>query len=54
MTAQNAIHSATAIDFNALTRDEMSAVDQLILAKLSSKVELVNKIGYYLISNSGK
>ncbi len=57
MTAQNIIHSATAISFNAirqLTAEEMSAVDQLILAKLSSKVELVNKIGYYIISNGGK
>lgn len=48
---------ATTINFNAiknLTCDEMNAVDKLILATLSSKVELVNKIGYYIISNGGK
>ncbi len=54
MAMQNFIHSATTSDFNALTCDEMFAVDQLILAKLCSKVELINKIGCYIIGNGGK
>lgn len=51
------IDSLTLIDFNAitvLTSEEMQAVDQLIVTKLSSKVELINKIASYLISNGGK
>lgn len=57
MTTQESIHSATPIDFNAiknLIHNETAAVDKLILERLSSRVQLINEIGYYIISNGGK
>ncbi len=47
----------TTIDFNSikiLTAEEALKVDQLILEALSSEVELINKIGYYIIGSGGK
>ncbi|MCK5727695.1 MAG: polyprenyl synthetase family protein [Methylococcales bacterium] len=47
----------TTIDFNSikvLTTQEALEVDQLILKELSSEVELINKIGYYIIGSGGK
>ncbi|MGD0959511.1 MAG: polyprenyl synthetase family protein [Methylomonas sp.] len=45
------------IDFDSirnLTLHETQAVDQLILAELSSDVVLINQIGHYIIGNGGK
>jgi octaprenyl-diphosphate synthase len=45
------------INFDAirnLTLQETQAVDQLILAELSSDVVLINQIGHYIIGNGGK
>ncbi len=49
--------SKTTIDFNSikkLTENEAKAVDELILKELSSDVELINKIGHYIIGSGGK
>jgi octaprenyl-diphosphate synthase len=49
--------SKTTIDFNSikkLTENEAKAVDDLILEELSSDVELINKIGHYIIGSGGK
>lgn len=57
MASQDSLNSNTAIDFNHiknLTREEALAVDKLILEELSSDVELINKIGHYIIGNGGK
>ncbi|GAB4261004.1 MAG: octaprenyl diphosphate synthase [Methylomicrobium sp.] len=45
------------LDFNAikdLTAQESKAVDQLILAELSSDVVLINQVGHYIVGNGGK
>ena len=57
MASQDSVNSSSAIDFNRikeLTREEAKAVDNLILEELSSDVELINKIGHYIIGNGGK
>ncbi len=57
MASQDPQTSSPAIDFNhikELTRKEALAVDKLILEELSSDVELINKIGHYIIGNGGK
>lgn len=44
-------------DFEAirrLTRDEIEAVDQLILKELTSDVLLINQIGKYIVNSGGK
>ena len=49
--------SKTTIDFNSikkLTENEAKAVDDLILEELSSDVDLINKIGHYIIGSGGK
>lgn len=57
MASQDSQNAHSAIDFNLiknLTLKEMQAVDKLILEELSSDVELINKIGHYIIGNGGK
>ncbi|MDQ7090055.1 MAG: polyprenyl synthetase family protein [Methylococcales bacterium] len=57
MASQNSLEAPTPIDFTAiknLTHKEAQAVDQLILDELKSEVELINKIGHYIIGNGGK
>lgn len=57
MTLQNSLNARPSINFNAiknLTENEAKAVDELILKELSSDVELINKIGHYIIGNGGK
>lgn len=57
MTEPTATQASVTIDFDSirnLTRDESKAVDQLILAELSSDVVLINQIGHYIIGNGGK
>jgi len=49
--------SATGSDFDAvqlLLREESSAVDALILHRLSSDVVLINQLGAYIINSGGK
>lgn len=38
----------------ALTRDEIAAVDRLILQELTSDVVLINQIGKYIVNSGGK
>ncbi len=38
----------------ALTQDDMSAVNQLILKRLQSDVVLINQMGHYIINSGGK
>ncbi|QIW16659.1 octaprenyl diphosphate synthase [Pasteurellaceae bacterium RH1A] len=38
----------------ALSADDMQAVNQEILAQLNSEVPLINQLGYYIISGGGK
>ncbi|MCK5121058.1 MAG: octaprenyl diphosphate synthase [Methylococcales bacterium] len=57
MTAQKAANNSKPIDFDEiknLTKEEASAVDQLIINELSSDVLLINQIGHYIIGNGGK
>ncbi len=57
MTAQKAANNSKPIDFDEiknLTKEETSAVDQLIINELSSDVLLINQIGHYIIGNGGK
>lgn len=57
MTAQKAVNNSKPIDFDEiknLTKEEASAVDQLIINELSSDVLLINQIGHYIIGNGGK
>ncbi|MGF1725160.1 octaprenyl diphosphate synthase [Photobacterium nomapromontoriensis] len=45
------------MDFNAiqaLTADDMAAVDAKILAQLNSDVALINQLGFYIVSGGGK
>lgn len=37
-----------------LIKDDLSALDELILAHLNSKAPLINQLGFYLISSGGK
>ncbi|MGH8548665.1 MAG: octaprenyl diphosphate synthase [Methylococcales bacterium] len=49
--------NANQADFEAiraLTRDEIAAVDQLILEELTSDVVLINQIGKYIVNSGGK
>jgi octaprenyl-diphosphate synthase len=41
-------------DIRNLISDDIAAVDQLILERLSSDVVLINQIGHYIINNGGK
>ncbi len=57
MTAQNAEKKPKPIDFDGiknLTKEEASAVDQLIINELSSDVLLINQISRYIIGSGGK
>lgn len=57
MALKESLNNSTAIDFNTIkkaTVKEMQAVDKLILTELHSDVELINKIGHYIIGNGGK
>ncbi len=57
MPSQNSLNTTSSIDFDSikkLTENESKKVDKLILAELSSDVELINKIGHYIIGNGGK
>jgi len=44
----------TLSEIRALIADDIKAVDQLILDRLSSDVVLINQIGHYIINNGGK
>jgi octaprenyl-diphosphate synthase len=44
----------TLSEIRALVQDDIDAVDQLILQRLSSDVVLINQIGYYIINSGGK
>ena len=39
---------------NALTKEDMSAVNQLIIKRLHSEVALINQIGLYIVNSGGK
>ena len=39
---------------NELMSEEMSAIDTLIIERLSSDVALVNQLGYYIVNSGGK
>ncbi|WP_347987256.1 polyprenyl synthetase family protein [Methylomonas sp. AM2-LC] len=57
MIANESTTAKVIIDFDSirnLTAQETLAVDQLILAELSSDVLLINQIGHYIIGNGGK
>lgn len=57
MVAQSIQQVSESIDFDSiknLTKKEASAVDQLILAELSSDVLLINQMGHYIIGSGGK
>lgn len=41
-------------EINSLVESEMQAVNERILAKLSSDVALINQLGYYIINSGGK
>jgi octaprenyl-diphosphate synthase len=41
-------------EIRALTKDDMEAVNQLILQKLRSEVVLINQIGAYIVGGGGK
>lgn len=41
-------------EIRALIEDDIQAVDQLILERLSSDVVLINQIGHYIINSGGK
>ena len=45
------------MDFNAINElmsDEMTAIDKLILERLSSDIALINQLGYYIVNSGGK
>ena len=44
----------TLSEIRALIKDDIEAVDQLILDRLSSDVVLINQIGHYIINSGGK
>ncbi len=44
----------TLSEIRALIQDDIKAVDQLILDRLSSDVVLINQIGHYIINSGGK
>ncbi len=44
----------TLSEIRALINDDIQAVDQLILNRLSSDVVLINQIGHYIINSGGK
>ncbi|WP_029406784.1 polyprenyl synthetase family protein [Thiomicrorhabdus sp. Milos-T2] len=44
----------TLSEIRALIQDDIQAVDQLILNRLSSDVVLINQIGHYIINSGGK
>lgn len=44
----------TLSEIRALVQDDIDAVDQLILERLSSDVVLINQIGHYIINSGGK
>ncbi len=44
----------TLSDIQSLIQDDIQAVDQLILKRLSSDVVLINQIGHYIINSGGK
>lgn len=44
----------TLSQIRALIQDDINAVDQLILDRLSSDVVLINQIGHYIINSGGK
>ncbi|WP_127471727.1 polyprenyl synthetase family protein [Thiomicrorhabdus aquaedulcis] len=44
----------TLSEIRALVQDDIDAVDQLILQRLSSDVVLINQIGHYIINSGGK
>ncbi|HHT00622.1 MAG TPA: octaprenyl diphosphate synthase [Thiomicrospira sp.] len=44
----------TLTEIRALIQDDIQAVDQLILNRLSSDVVLINQIGHYIINSGGK
>ncbi len=44
----------TLSEIRALIQDDIEAVDQLILERLSSDVVLINQIGHYIINSGGK
>lgn len=44
----------TLSEIRALIQDDIQAVDQLILDRLSSDVVLINQIGHYIINSGGK
>jgi len=44
----------TLSEIRALITEDIQAVDQLILERLSSDVVLINQIGHYIINNGGK
>lgn len=44
----------TLSEIRALIKEDIQAVDQLILDKLSSDVVLINQIGHYIINSGGK
>ncbi|MEA2078310.1 MAG: polyprenyl synthetase family protein, partial [Pseudomonadota bacterium] len=41
-------------DIRALVRADSKAINQLILARLSSDVALINELGRYIINSGGK
>jgi len=44
----------TLTDIRNLIQDDIQAVDQLILERLSSDVVLINQVGHYIINSGGK
>jgi octaprenyl-diphosphate synthase len=48
------IKNSTMLPFHAVVKDDFSAVNQLIIDRLHSDVELVENIGHYLVEAGGK
>ncbi len=57
MAVNDSLNASTLIDFESiknLTTAEAKAVDQLIIAELSSDVVLINQMSHYIIGSGGK